>query len=237
MQDNREKLNILIWKDHNGEFVFLDEAFKHSDWFMWLVGTIMAFHTQDEWENELDNYIDCDWLLDLWKEWVYHWNITQSYDDWCDAVRDEDWISVLYDTGYNYKSRLEEWCEIAAERDWIDYDSEYSDCRGGGRCFDRKMLEDSYREWTVEGNFKKFKSLYIRYELPNDEKNDIADAKKRLKELVLAWYFTAEQVDDYLVKIKVPRDAKKFLDENKEKISKREAENLVKKIDEDDTND
>jgi hypothetical protein len=35
----------------------------------------------------------------------------------------------------------------------------------------------------------------------------------------------------------VPRDAKKFLDENKEKISKREAENLVKKIDEDDTND
>jgi hypothetical protein len=48
------------------------------------------------------------------------------------------------------------------------------------------MLEDSYREWTVEENFKKFKSLYIRYELPNDERNDIADAKKRLKELVLA---------------------------------------------------
>jgi hypothetical protein len=48
------------------------------------------------------------------------------------------------------------------------------------------MLFNAFREWTVEDNYKLFKDLYIEYELPNDEQNDIREAKERLKELTLA---------------------------------------------------
>ena len=236
MKDKERKdYNLLIGKDVHWDFVFLDDCFDHWDGFKGMTGTIVQFHTQDEWENELQDYIDNDGLLDIWKEWVYHWNITQSYSDWCDDVKDLDGISALYDTGYNHYSWLQEWCEIASEKDEVEYDSDYTNCVWGWRCFERKMLEDSYWEWTVEENFKKFKSLYIRYELPNDEREDVRKAKERLKKLVLAGYFNEVQVDEYLVKIKVPKDARKFLQENEEKVSEREAKRLAEKIDKDDT--
>lgn len=166
-QNDRQELNILIGKNKYWEYVFLEDAFKHSDWFKWLTWTIMEFHTEDEYEQAKENYIDSWDLKYLRKEAVANDSTEESYEDWKQEVIDED-DQLVYDTSYRTAYRIDDALKIIDEHEyeetWVHATSEFSNCVWWWRCFDEEMLRRNYRERVDEKNFKTFKKLFIEYE-------------------------------------------------------------------------
>ena len=154
--------NILIGKNKYNEFIFLDEAFKYQYWFKWLVWTKYMFHTEEEAEKELTDYLNNDWVLELWKEAVAWWHTYSSYSDYVD---DFEWdYSIIYDQSGIYDNHVIDAIEIASEKDWIDYDRDYSSCVWWWRIFDEEEINEEYYEWIIEENFNILKNLYKEYE-------------------------------------------------------------------------
>lgn len=166
-EENRRDYHILIWKDKYGDYIFLDDAFKHSDNFKGLCGTRMKFHTEDEYERDRKNVIDDGWLEDLWIEAVKAHRTTLWLDEWSEDVLEED-DDYPYDPSYRCEWRIDEALEIIDKHEYeetgIHATSEFSDCTWWGRCFDEEMLKRSYWEWVEPINFRTLKRLYNAYE-------------------------------------------------------------------------
>lgn len=139
-----KKLNLLIGKTTDWDFVFLESAFKYEDWMKGLTFNIFKFHTEDEKDEAIQNY-DFEELrqaavksggtihwLEQWKEEL----IGDGFDPYDDSYRNEDWLyqGVLY----------------ARNKDKEDYDEDSTECCGGGRSFREEMLQEDYRERTNE---------------------------------------------------------------------------------------
>ena len=195
MPRQAEQYHIHIWKNKEWNYIFLDEAFKYDDWLQWLCWTAMQFHTEDEYEEAKQNYIDSWDLLYLRKEAVQAERTTNSYEEWLEEVIEND-ECLVYDDSYRCSYRIDEALEIIDEHEyeetWIHATSEFSDCVWWWRCFDKKMLDKNYRERIEEENFEKFKELYEKYEKPNDDKYTLEEAKKRFKELYNIWIFDSD---------------------------------------------
>lgn len=196
MPRQAEQFHILIWKDREWDYIFLDEAFKYDDWLQWLCWTRMQFHTEDEYEEAKQNYIDSWDLLYLRKDAVQAGRKTDSYEDWLEEVIENDECFV-YDDSYRCSYRIDEALEIIDKHEyketWIHKTSEFSDCVWWWRCFDKKMLDKNYRERIEEENFEKFKELYEKYEKPNDDRETIEKAHKRFVELYKSKVFDDEE--------------------------------------------
>lgn len=166
-QENRTEYHILIWKDKYWDYVFLDEAFKHSDNFKWLCWTRMQFHTEEEYEEARQMVIDDWWLRELWVEAVKANRTDESLDDWSKDVMDED-EDYPYDPSYRCEWRIDDALEIIDKHEYEDTGihatSEFSECTWWGRCFNEDMLKRSYWEWVEPINFRKLKRLYNIYE-------------------------------------------------------------------------
>lgn len=167
MPRQAEQFHILIWKDKEWDYIFLDEAFKYSDWFKWLVWTKMVFHTESEYEEAREDYIQSDDLKYLWKDAVANDATEESFQDWKEEVIDED-NELIYDSSYRCAYWIDKALEIIDkheyEETWLHVTSEFSDCVWWWRCFDEEMLHRDYWEWVEEENFKKFVELYNEYE-------------------------------------------------------------------------
>lgn len=205
-----KKFNILLGKDRYGDYVFLDDAFKYSDGMQGLCWTRMRFHTEEEYERDKQNMIDDWYLKEIRQDAVRNDRTEQSYQDWCeDALYESD--SFVYDDSYRYQSRLEEWLEIINKKEWTDYTIDYSDCSWGWRMFDKSMLNKDNWEWVYTKNFNKFVKLYEKYEKPNDDRNTITKARKRLQTLYEVWLFTTEIAKMYNEEINNPEYAEQWL--------------------------
>ena len=235
--EKRQKVNMFVWKDKNWCYVFVDDAFKHSDWFKGLCWSIFEFHTEDEADRALEDYVyNTDDLLFIYTDMFRAGKISrsESFDDWRDRVYEQDWYSTIYDGSYQWEDWLKDAVYYAGEKEWVDYAVKCTNCVWWWRCIHRDMLNYDYWDYVIDDNFKKLKELYKEYEQDNDDREDVKKAKERLKELVQVWYFTEKEVDACLKKFKNPDNARVFLEMNKEQMNKRERENLLKKIDKDD---
>lgn len=205
-----KKFNILLGKDRYGDYVFLDDAFKYSDGMQGLCWTRMRFHTEEEYERDKQNMIDDGYLKEFRQDAVKNDKTEQSYEDWCeDALSESDnWV---YDDSYRYHSRLEEWLEIINKKEWTEYTTDYSDCSWGWRMFDKSYLNKENWERVYTKNFNKFVKLYEKYEKPNDDRNTITKARKRLQELYAVWLFTTELAKMYNEEINNPEYAEQWL--------------------------
>ena len=154
--------HILIGKDKYWDYIFLDDAFQYSDWFKWLTGTRMQFHTEEEYEDAKRRTVDEWWLRDLRVEAVKADRTDEGLEEWSQDVIDE-WYQV-WDDSYRWEWWVEEWLDIINEIEWTDYDSDYSECTWWGRCFEEDMLKRSYWERVVPINFRTLKRLYNLYE-------------------------------------------------------------------------
>jgi len=152
--------NLFIGKSNDWEYVFLEEAFKYGkDWMKGLTWNTFEFLTQWDLDKRIDDY---DWL-DLWKEAVYHWNCTDSYQDWVEEVKDNwDAEATVKDDSYCNEPRLVEAMSLANQHESEDY--EYSDCRGGWRIFNHEMLSERYYEYVIPANLKILRDLFYKYE-------------------------------------------------------------------------
>lgn len=160
MTDREEtKYNLFIGKSKDWEYIFLEEAFKYGrDWMKGLTWSSFEFLTQYELDKRIDDY---DWL-ELWKEAVYHWNYTNSYQDWKDEVLDNwDAEMTVRDNSYEWEEWLEKAMKYASEQEGYDY--EYSDCRWGWRIFEPEHLQEDYYEYFIPENLEKLKELYKEY--------------------------------------------------------------------------
>lgn len=211
MNERQEKkFNILIGKDKRGDYVFLDDAFSYSDGMKWLCWTRMRFHTEEEYEADKQNMIDDWYLKELRQQAVQDGATEKSLEDWSEDVLYEN-DSLVYDDSYRYKDRLEEWLDIINKEEWTDYTIDYSDCMWGGRMFDKSMLNKENWKRVVDENFETFKKLYEEYEKPNDDRNIVNKARKRLQTLYAVWVFKTDVAKDYNEKIENPEYAEEWL--------------------------
>lgn len=131
----------------------------YKDWMSGLTWSSFEFLTQYELDKRIDDY---DWL-ELWKEAVYHWNCTESYEDWKDEVLDNwDAEMTVRDNSYEWEEWLEKAMEYASEQEGYDY--EYSDCRWWWRMFDEENIQEDYYEYFIPENLKKLQEQYREYE-------------------------------------------------------------------------
>ena len=165
-EENRRDYNILIWKDKYGDYIFLDEAFKHSDNFKWLCWTRMQFHTEDEYERDKQRMIDDWWLKELWIEAVKADRTELWLEEWSQDVIEDGYSP--YDDSYRCSWWIDDALEIIDKHEyketWIHATSEFSDCTWWGRMFEKEMLKRSYWEWVEPINFRIFKRLFNTYE-------------------------------------------------------------------------
>lgn len=158
---------LLIWKDKCWQYIILDEAFKYADWFKWLTWIVMDFHTEQEYEDARDNFIESDDFKYLRKQAVEDDRTEQSFQDWKEEVIEED-TDLVYDSSYRCEWRMDAVLECIDkheyEETWVHKTSEFSDCVWWWRCFDEEMLKKENWEWVEEENFKKFVELYNEYE-------------------------------------------------------------------------
>lgn len=156
---HENKFNLFIGKSKDWEYIFLEESFMYKDWMSGLTWTLFEFLTQYELDKRIDDY---DWL-DLWKEAVYHWNCTESYQDWKDEILDNwDAEMTVRDNSYEWEEWLEEAMKYASEQEGYDY--EYSDCRWWWRIFDEENIKEDYYEYFIPENLKKLQEQYREYE-------------------------------------------------------------------------
>lgn len=155
-QEERTSYNLFIGKSNDGEYIFLEEAFKHWDWFKWLTWNTFEFLTQWDLDKRKEDY---DWL-ELWKEAVYHWNCTDSFEDWKEEAMEDD--NCVLDDSYSQEEWLRNAMDVANQHESEDY--EYSDCRGGWRMFNHEMLSERYYEYVIPANLKVLRDLFYKYE-------------------------------------------------------------------------
>lgn len=162
MKDERtsQTYNLFIGKSNDWEYVFLEEAFKYGkDWMKGLTWSTFEFLTQWDLDKRIEDY---DWL-ELWKEAVYHWNYTDSYQDYVEEVKDNwDAEATVKDDSYCNEQWLKDAMDVARQHELEDY--EYSDCRGGWRIFNHEMLSERYYEYVIPANLKILRDLYYKYE-------------------------------------------------------------------------
>lgn len=160
MERFENKFNLFIGKSKDWEYIFLEEAFKYGrDWMKGLTWSTFEFLTQYDLDERIDNY---DWM-ELRKDAVYHWNCTDSYQDWVEEVKDNwDAEATVKDDSYCNEQWLKGAMDVARQHEERDY--EYSDCRGGWRIFEHEMLSEDYYEYVIPENLKTLRSLYYKYE-------------------------------------------------------------------------
>lgn len=166
--------NLFIGKSKDGEYIFLEEAFRYGkqvwnmfkpdkDWMKGLTGNTFEFHTEMQ-KNEMDDdYLyDSDWEY-LFCEYIKNMHdYNTSFNDWVEMCKDEHPNGVAYDDSYCDEDWLQEAMKYASEQEGYDY--EYSDCRGGWRIFEHKMLDEDYYEYFIPENLKTLRDLYYKYE-------------------------------------------------------------------------
>lgn len=206
---NEEKLYMLIGKDKEWAYVIVDYSFK--DWnFFWLTWTKMLFHTEQEYEQDKENYIDNWCLKELWQEAVKSDNTELWYDERAEDVIEEEWTDLVYDSSYRCEYWIDDVIELIDKHEWWHATSEFSDCIGGWRCFNQEMLDMDYWEWVDKENFKKFKKLYNEFEKPNDDKAEKERARQRLKDLYTTWLFSQEEAKELWIELLDLEKAKEF---------------------------
>ena len=151
--------NCFIGKSKDGEYIFLEDAFRYPDGFKWLTWTIFKFLTEYELDRRIREY---DWL-ELWQEAVFHWNCTQGYDDWVEEIKDI-WEArqIVRDNSYENAEWTQGAMSVARQNEQKEY--EYSDCIGGWRIFEHKMLSEDYYEYFIPENLRLLRNLYYKYE-------------------------------------------------------------------------
>lgn len=162
-QEERTSYNLFIGKSNDGEYIFLEEAFKHWDWFKWLTWNSFTFHTEMQKNEDDDNYLyDSDWEYLFWEYIKNMHDYNTSFNDWVEMCKDEHPNGVAYDDSYCDEEWLQEAMKKASELEGYDY--EYSDCRGGWRMFNHEMLSERYYEYVIPANLKVLRDLYYKYE-------------------------------------------------------------------------
>ena len=153
--------NLFIWKTNDWTYLFLEDAFRYwDDWMHWLTGFEMEFHTDEEWEQSLDDLFDWDGY-DFYLEYLKCNRPNDiSYNDWCDMVRDEK--DSDYDDSFSGYSCVEDALEYASKKEDIDYT--LTNCIGCWRHFNDENVKTEYYEYYIPKNLKLLQKLYKEYE-------------------------------------------------------------------------
>jgi hypothetical protein len=149
MNDNRVNYNALVGKDLNGEYVFLDSTFEHSDNFKGATGTTLELIHQDTVDelSTIEGMVNYGYD-DSWKMAVEGGHTELGLDDWCQLVLDTDGVESFFDSsgeGYQLIETLED-AGLIEKDQWP-----LTNCRSGGRCFGASMkFEEVYRPDLIE---------------------------------------------------------------------------------------
>ena len=144
MSTQQQNVNKLVGRDENGDYYWLDYVFKDED-FKGAVGTIFRPISESQREDvmSLDNAREL--FDDLWREAVASGTTDEGLDEFIEnSIRwdgDEAFFDLSdYDNGCKvaeiYNSELPDNADESEK-------AEFSECRGGGRCFypERKWVK------------------------------------------------------------------------------------------------
>lgn len=160
MNEERTAYNLFIGKTVDGYYLFLENAFKHSDDFKGLTWNEFEFLTEREKEERDDDYFYCDEWEYLFGEYIkYSHDYNTTFNEWVEMAKDE-WGSL--DDSYAYTWWLSDAMEYAKKKEDIDY--EYSNCVGGWRCFNEDSIKKENFEYYIPKNLRILQKLYKEYE-------------------------------------------------------------------------
>lgn len=131
--EKRTEYNKLIGRIGE-KYYFLDDIFQYDDNFKGATGSVLIPLTEEECQEINEQANDDSELTDFWKQAVEADRTTDSLEDWCEQVRDEQGEDAGLDPSYRAK-----YMQILQK---IKPDTYTTDCVGGGRCFDIDMEWD-----------------------------------------------------------------------------------------------
>lgn len=155
-----KKYNLFIGKTTDWTYLFLENAFKYSDWLKGLTGFELEFHTDEEAEKSLENLFDSEWF-DFYIQYLQ---------------RTEDYNCTYYDRQEQVKSEQESdyddsFCNMECVRKALEYANEKenedytcTNCLWCGRHFNDENIKEENYEYFIEENLKTLQKLYKEYE-------------------------------------------------------------------------
>ena len=159
MQNRNEiTFNLFIGKTLDGEYVFLDYAFKHYG-LKGLTGSWFYFLTDEDLDNIIENY-DCTYE---WKEAVANDKTELWLEEWSEEFKQNADIQYFIDTSSSQTKWLSDAVEYASERELHNYTA--TDCCHAGRIFNEEYLEEGTYSYFIPENLEKLKELYKEYEV------------------------------------------------------------------------
>jgi len=144
----KQDINKLVGKDKSGDYYWLDYVFEDGDFedgeHSGAVGSVFRPVSEAEKEEQMDSDDAKERFRDLWQNAVDTNNTELGLDDFVQDVIDMDGDEAFFDLSY-----YDNGCEIAEifnselpnDADESEK-AEFSECVGGGRCFNRKIKWD-----------------------------------------------------------------------------------------------
>ena len=145
---SEQKVNKLVGRTTEGDYYWLDCVFEDGDFedgeHSGAVGSVFRPVSEAEKEEQMDSDDAKERFRDLWQNAVDTNNTELGLDDFVQDVIDMDGDEAFFDLSY-----YDNGCEIAEifnselpnDADESEK-AEFSECVGGGRCFNRKIKWD-----------------------------------------------------------------------------------------------
>jgi hypothetical protein len=138
----KQHIDKLIGRDISGDYYWLEYVFEDSSDFRGAVGSVFRPVSVTKKEERMTPENAREWLAEGWREAVKAGTTEQSLDDYIQNVIDIDGESAFFDQSY-----FDTGCKIAEiynselPKDADESEqAEFSDCGGGGRCFNQKIV-------------------------------------------------------------------------------------------------
>ena len=138
----KQNVNKLVGRDENGDYYWLDYVFDDGNGFRGAVGSTFHPVSEAEKEKRMNPENAREHFRGLWQEAVKAGSTEESLDDYVQNLIDIDGIDAFFDLSY-----YDAGCKVAEiynsehskdARPPEDL-AEFSECTGGGRCFDYKI--------------------------------------------------------------------------------------------------
>lgn len=144
MSRQQQNINTLVGKSKDGDYYWLNYVFEESADFRGATGSVFRPVSEAEKEEKMDFDNAKDWLKEIWQGAVSTGNTEQGLDGYVQEVIDIDGENAFFDL-----SCYDNGCEIAEmfnselpENADESEKAEFSECVGGGRCFNHKIEWD-----------------------------------------------------------------------------------------------
>jgi hypothetical protein len=148
MATNKKVIDRLVGKSKDGSYYWCDYVFDdsmHGAPFRGATGSVFSPVTKARYEEDMDPKNAAERFDDLWREVVRSGGTDKGLEEWAKEMIDNEGDSAVYDLSY-YSAGEEvakKWNEEGGYKDGDDEYAEFSECIGGGRCFNHEMEWDT----------------------------------------------------------------------------------------------